>query len=162
MELVVMKPPHPRSACRISGKPIYCDVVFSSVVMGRKEVPSLEVKSQRPLQQQIDTLFQKVGKDFRRSLAEDMHGGQAGQLLHEVVPEKVAEVAVVDDDAFAGVIDDLRREAARIHSLPPHAHAKCNSVGAGFGRPPSSPSATRKENVCPNAPLATRSSSCSP
>ena len=31
-------------------------------------------------------------------------------LCHEAVPDQVAQVAVVDDNAFAGVVDDLGGE----------------------------------------------------
>src|SRR5438874_2505823 len=47
-----------------------------------------------------------MGKDVGRFPADDIFGLHAGQVLHEAIPDGIAEVGVVDDDALTRVLHD--------------------------------------------------------
>ena len=67
----------------------------------------------------VHMLLAKMRKDFRRHSADHVGGRQSG---HESIEDDVAKVAVVNDDAFAGVLDDFGRELMRLAQRPLGAH----------------------------------------
>ena len=68
------------------------------------------VAAQRPREQLVDAALAKEREGVERPPAEHALRRQAGHLLHVAVEDDVSQVAVVDDDALAGAVDDLLPE----------------------------------------------------
>ena len=58
-------------------------------------------------QEIVDALVAEVGDEVGGALAEDFLGGEAGELLHESVPDEASQVAVIHHDPLGGVGSDV-------------------------------------------------------
>ena len=72
---------------------------------------------ERSLEQGEDPVLLEEGQDVEGLAPEDLLRRQPGHLLHVPVPDDVAQVAVVDDDAFSGAGDDLLAELVGLLEL---------------------------------------------
>ena len=73
--------------------------------------------AERPLEQPVDAVLAQEGKDLEGPPAEHALRRQARHLLHVAVPDDVAQLPVVDDDPFAGAVDDLLPELVGLLEL---------------------------------------------